>query len=153
MVVGGMAVEAQPSHQYSTTFCCCVTDGSRGAVWQNSIWHWSGYEAKMCHWIPLCGKKGTHWHSLTLAEYLWGPDSGCEHCEAVGGTFQKRNRPNSCKTVVTSVSAYFYKYGKKALVHCWQKCTANGGDYTEKKYFVAENLLYQVMLLCSLYPL
>jgi len=30
--VGGMAVEAEPSHQYSITFCCHVTDGSRGTV-------------------------------------------------------------------------------------------------------------------------
>jgi len=30
--VGGMAVEVEPSHLYSLTFCCCVTDGSRGAV-------------------------------------------------------------------------------------------------------------------------
>ena len=28
----GMAVEVEPSHQYSVTFCCCVTDGSRGAI-------------------------------------------------------------------------------------------------------------------------
>jgi len=25
---GGMAAEAEPSHQYSITFDCCVTDGS-----------------------------------------------------------------------------------------------------------------------------
>ena len=30
--VGGMAVEAEPSCQYFFTFCCCVTDGSRGEV-------------------------------------------------------------------------------------------------------------------------
>ena len=30
--VGGMAVEAGPSHQYSITFCCHMSDGSRGAV-------------------------------------------------------------------------------------------------------------------------
>lgn len=30
--VGGMAVEAESSHQYSVTRCCCMTDGSRGAV-------------------------------------------------------------------------------------------------------------------------
>ena len=30
--VGGMAVEAEASHQHSITLCCCVTDGSRGAV-------------------------------------------------------------------------------------------------------------------------
>ena len=50
--VGGLAVEAEPSHQYSTTFCCCVTDVCRGAVWPNGIWHRSVYEAKVCHWIP-----------------------------------------------------------------------------------------------------
>ena len=27
---GGMAVEVEPSHQYSITCCCCVTDGSGG---------------------------------------------------------------------------------------------------------------------------
>ena len=30
--VGHMAVEAEPCHQYSVTFCCCVTDGSRGGI-------------------------------------------------------------------------------------------------------------------------
>ena len=32
MDVGGMAVEAEPSRPYSVTFCCHVTDGSRGTV-------------------------------------------------------------------------------------------------------------------------
>ena len=35
--VGVMAVEAKPSHQYSITFRCCATDGSRGAGRQESI--------------------------------------------------------------------------------------------------------------------
>ena len=35
--VDGIAVEAEPSHQYSVTCCCCVTVGSRGAVWQNGV--------------------------------------------------------------------------------------------------------------------
>ena len=35
--VGGMAVEVEPSHQYSITFCCHITDGSRRAVWQNGV--------------------------------------------------------------------------------------------------------------------
>jgi len=30
--VGGVAVEAEPSHQYSIMCCCRVTDGSSGAV-------------------------------------------------------------------------------------------------------------------------
>jgi len=37
----------------------------------------------------------------------------------------------------------------QALVHHWQKCTANGGDCVEKQSFVTESLLYQVVLLCS----
>ena len=39
------------------------------------------------------------------------------------------------------------------LFHCWQKCIANGGDCVEKECFVAENLFYQTVLLCSLYLL
>jgi len=34
---GDTAVEVEPPHQYSITFCCHMTDGSRGAVWQNGI--------------------------------------------------------------------------------------------------------------------
>jgi len=30
--VGDMAVEAEPSCQYSVKFCCCATDDSRGVV-------------------------------------------------------------------------------------------------------------------------
>jgi len=29
----------------------------------------------------------------------------------------------------------FYKYGIQALVHCWRKCIANGGDYTERYWW------------------
>jgi len=29
---GGVAVEVELSNQYPITFCCCVTDGSRGAL-------------------------------------------------------------------------------------------------------------------------
>ena len=30
--VGGMTAEVEPSQQYPITCCCCVTDGSTGAV-------------------------------------------------------------------------------------------------------------------------
>ena len=55
--VGGMAVEIESSHQHSMTYCCCVTDGSREAVWQNGVWLASVYEAKEFHWILPCRKK------------------------------------------------------------------------------------------------
>ena len=35
MNVGGMAIEAEPSHQYSN--CCCVRDGSKG-VSDMEVW-------------------------------------------------------------------------------------------------------------------
>jgi len=66
--VSGMAVEVVPSCQYSYTFCCHVTDDSRGAVWQNSIWHGSAYEAKGWNWIPPCRKK---WRRLTSINACW----------------------------------------------------------------------------------
>ena len=66
--VGGMAVNAEPSHQYPVTCCCCVMDGSRGALWHNGDWYGSAYEAKMCHWTPLCGKK---WHPLGFVDTYW----------------------------------------------------------------------------------
>ena len=46
-----MAVNTEPSYQYSITFCHYETDGSRGVVWQNDIWHGSAYEVKVCHGI------------------------------------------------------------------------------------------------------
>ena len=44
----------------------------------------------------------------------------------------------------------FYESGMWALAHRWQKYIANSGDYIEKQCSVAENLLYQIVLLCSL---
>ena len=46
---------------------------------------------KMCGTeSPPCGINCTHWHSSTLAECLWRPNSGYdEHSEAVGSMFQQ----------------------------------------------------------------
>ena len=55
--VGAMAVEVEPSHQYSITFYCCVTDGSGGAVWQNGTWHGTVDEEKVWNWILPFRKK------------------------------------------------------------------------------------------------
>jgi len=86
----GMAEGDEPSHHYPVKCCCHVTDGSRGAIWQNSIWYGSVDVAKVCHWILPCGKNGTHWHSLIPTEHLWRPYSGCEHSESMGGAVQQR---------------------------------------------------------------
>jgi len=51
-----MAVEVEPSRQYSVKFCCRATNDSKGAVWQNGVRHGSACERKVCNWIPPCGK-------------------------------------------------------------------------------------------------
>ena len=43
--------------------------------------------------------------------------------------------------VTSAAAAYFYELIMQALVHHWQKCIANSGDYVEK-VFLAENVLY-----------
>jgi len=77
------AREVEPSHQYPITHCH-VTDGSRGSIWQNGIWHGSVYEAKGCNWNLPRRKNGNHWHSLILAECLWRLNTGCKYSEPVG---------------------------------------------------------------------
>ena len=66
---GDMAVEAEPSHSNSITFCCRVRDGSRAAVWQKGPWHGSTYEAEAWNWTPPQWKNGTHihWHLLNVS--------------------------------------------------------------------------------------
>ena len=100
--------QVEPSHQYSITFCCCVTDGSKVTVWRNGIWHGSTREAKVWNWIPVCRENGTHWHSLIADECLWRPKSGCEHSKDVGGAFWQQSHErqatfqmfmHSCHTV------------------------------------------------------
>ena len=110
---GGTAVEAEPSCQYSIPCCCCVTGGSRGAVWQHGIWHGRVHEGKVCHWIPSCAKTGTRWHLLMLAECWWRPNSGCEHSEAVGSVFQQCWQWRW----VMSNGADVYEHGMQAFVH------------------------------------
>jgi len=87
-----------------------------------------------------------HW----LVERLWRPNSGSEHSEIVSGAFQQWWYWQE----VTSAGADFDKHGMQALVHCWWKCIANNdGGYIEKSSFTAKNLLYQAVLLGSLYLL
>ena len=67
--IGGMAVEDEPFHQYSITFCYCATDGSRVAKWPNGVWHESVNEAKVCHWIAeKAASTNIHWHLLNVYE-------------------------------------------------------------------------------------
>ena len=64
---GGMSVEAQPSPQYPITCCCCVTDGSRGALTQQCL-TWKRIWSKGVLWNPSVGKK---WHLVTFTDACW----------------------------------------------------------------------------------
>jgi len=109
--VSSTPVGAEPSHQCSVTFCCHATDGSRGAVGQNDLWPGRSYGAKLCCLIILCRKNCTHWHSSTLAECLWRPNSRCQHNEMEGGVFLQ-SWQQQC---VPSASVGFYECGVQAL--------------------------------------
>jgi hypothetical protein len=50
-----------------------------------------------------------------------------------------------------NAGADFYERSMPALVHRWRKCIASGGDHVEQQYIVAENWLYLMALLCTLY--
>ena len=117
-VVGGAAVEVEPSQQYSITCCCQVTDGSRGELWQNSIWDRSADEV---NWIPPCGKKmvptDIHWHLWTFLE-----NRGCEQWVVCFSSGDSNSGSPCCRCLWTwhtgSCSTLAKMHGKWCL--CWK---------------------------------
>ena len=144
--IHGMA-DVEPSHQYSTTFCCCVTDSSRGAVWQNGVWH------------------GVWMKERSVTEFL--------HKEKIAPTdiYWCLLNVDGNQTVDVSTASWWVVFFSQqqvtstganccmcctqnrvqALTHHWQKCRTNGGDYVEKLFcsweFVPSN---SVVLFVSL---
>ena len=148
--IDGMTVEVGPTHQYTITCCCHVTDGSRRAVWQNGVWDGSAYEAKGCCWIPPCRKSYTiniHWQLLNV---YWDRTLDVSIVRSWVAHFNSGD--SNVKSHVSDIHADVYKHGMWTLFYYWQKCIANNGDSVEK-HFVADDLLYQLVLLCSLYLL
>ena len=94
-------------------------------------------------------KNDTHWHSLMMVESLWRQKHWMWAQWRVGGVFQQWQEWQW----VTSTGADFYEGGMQTFAHRWQQCLPNRGDYVEKQCFVAENLLYPIVFLCSLYLL
>jgi len=108
--IGGKEVEGEPSHQYSITLYCYVTDGSRGAVWQNGL----NMEA---HMKQSCVTEYLHAEEITptdTASWMFMDTISGLHSEAVGDVFpqwwQQRERKamfwsvmNSCHTMKWTV--------------------------------------------------
>ena len=74
-------------------------------------------------------KRLHHWYSSLLAECLWRPNSGRQHSELMGSTFQQWPQ------WITSTCPDFYEHGMQAPVYHWQECIYNGGDYVGKRVF------------------
>ena len=90
--------------------------------------------------------------ALTLFDAFWFPSIQTDGLH--GQHFPSNDTIiAAAKQWVTSAGVGLYEHGMQALVHCWRKCITNGGVYVEEECFVAENLLYQIVLLCFLCPL
>ena len=98
-------------------------------------------------------KNSTHWHSSTLAEHWWSPNSGCEHSEVVGGAFQQWLPWRERQVTFQTAMQIFYTCSMKVPFDYRWKSIANGGGDAEKYCFVAEKLVYQIVSLCFLYLL
>jgi len=85
--------------------------------------------------VELMAPSGIHQHLLNI----YGD-------QTVNGTARDGEVFQQWQQGVTSTGADLYKHEMHALVHRWQKCGADGADCVEK-CFVAENFLYQTVLL------
>ena len=129
-----MAVDAEPSHQYTITCCHHATDGSRGAVWDNGIWHGGAIEAKVCHGISPCRKRCSHPQMSMLAEHLWRPNC-IQRKRQWMVHFNNYAGHRSCQTeghLCWCRFFFFYEHGMQILVHHWQQCIVTTISYAEK---------------------
>jgi len=144
--VGGMVVETEPSHQYPITCCCQLTDGSGGAVWQN------GSD------MEVCMKQRQVTEFLYVEKMAPIDINQCllnvSRDQPVAVSMARHGWCISAVTAATVDHILWYRFLWAQHADCCSslmKIRANGGDYVEEQCFVAENLLYQIVLLCSLY--
>ena len=93
--VGHMVVEVEPSCQYSPAFCCCGTDGSKGAIWQNDIWHGSAWskDVLLKKWQSLTFTDD-YWTSMETEEWMWVQwGDGVVHF--ISGESNMKDKPHS----------------------------------------------------------
>ena len=82
--VGGVAVEAEPSHQYSVICCCHLTDGSRGVDLQNGIWFFHLHmkqrgAIELFHtekMAPTDTTINSCWKFMETKQWMWAQRSG-----------------------------------------------------------------------------
>ena len=94
--VVGMVVDDVPSLQYSVTVWQMAAEGQTDKMVSGMK---VGMNQRCGTEFLLVEKSCNYWHSLTLAEHLLRPTSGCQHSEAVGGAFQQWQQ--QCERQVT----------------------------------------------------
>ena len=113
---------------------CCLT---WKCGWSKNCKHWITAYGKKCHSLTFISDC---WTFMEMKQWMWTQWGGGWCVSAVVAV-----------TVGHLCWCSFLWAWHAALVRHWQKCIANGGDCVEKKCFVAKNLLYQIVLLYSLY--
>ena len=124
---------------FPTIFCYMLLLCDRWQVWYLT---WKLCEAKGWDWIipklhPLTFID-TCWMLMETKQWIWAQWGGAWWVSAVLTVI-----------VVIAAAADIYEHGTQTLVHCWQKCIGNRGDYVKNSVF----FLYQIVLLCFLYLL
>jgi len=125
---------------YIPLHCCSVTDDSRGAVWKNGVWHRSVDEVTVNSSIRKIS------HPLTFIDAL------CKFMETKYWMWAQWTG-GWCVSAVTTVTDSHLHWWRFLQAHGrhWWKSVTTAADYVEKWCFVAENLLYKIVSLCSLY--
>ena len=117
--VGGMAVEAEPSHQYLITCCCFV------AKWCPTR---KGIRSKGVSLNPSMKKK---WHPVALRDACW------MFMEPRWSMWTQWGS-GWCISAVATVSGsppqvQIFMSSMQTLVHGWLKCVASDGDCVERQ--------------------
>ena len=82
----------------------------------------------------------TCWMFMETKQWMWA-QWGCEWCISPVVTLIWRT------IHIPDSHAGFYESGIQALLHCWQKWRANGGNDVEKQCFIAKSYFF----ICYLY--
>ena len=146
-----IAAEAEPACQH--VMLPCNGGQQRGSLTKWCLTPECGWSKGVSLNSSRWKKNHTHWHSLMIAEQLQRVNSGCQHSEVVDAAFQQWRQ--WCERQAMLQTAMHCCHSTKWRVS-WSANlydSANGGDYAEKQCFIAENLLYQIVFLYSLYLL
>jgi len=149
-------------HRYPATCWCRVTDGSRGAVWQNGVWHGSEYEG-----VPL---NSSTWEKMAPSDIIdacwtfmdtkqmwaqWGMHGAFQQWQqggtSTGAHFSQEWQAGSCSARIANcrdcrkvpLCMWEFAWSNSAIVLFFICCSFHGNKW---KAFLSEQTL--VYLIC-----